>query len=133
MFNLNPRAYMRTATQGLKLDQMISFALLCQFFLASSQHNNLKNCNKSESIDKKHLSRLVDFGCSVFRGWRWGSLSESVKKRKFVTKYFFQITLNEVLKTHKKLYRLMQKLIKIRNKMSCNCILQIFIRRTFKN
>ena len=31
-----------------------------------------------------------------FRGWR--GLSESVKKGKFVTKIFFQIILNEILK-----------------------------------
>ena len=38
-----------------------------------------------------------DFGC--LRGWgRGGRLSDSVKKGKFVTKYFFQIMMNEVLK-----------------------------------
>ena len=33
------------------------------------------------------------------RGWASGSLSESVKKGKFVTKIFFQIVLNKFLKT----------------------------------
>ena len=46
---------------------------------------------------QKLLSHLEDFYCSV-----GGGLSESVKKGKFVTKIFFQIMLNEALKSCRK-------------------------------
>ena len=42
---------------------------------------------------------LADFGFS--RGW--GSLDESVKKGKFVTKIFFQVIIAQVLKSGKKM------------------------------
>ena len=48
------------------------------------------------ALTKKLLSSLVDFGQY---GW-WG-LSESGEKGKFVTKIFFQIILNEVLRSYK--------------------------------
>ena len=43
------------------------------------------------SIDKKHLSRLANFGCSGGEGGQgegW-DFSEFIKKGKFVTKIFF--------------------------------------------
>ena len=49
---------------------------------------------------------------SRFKPFKWvGDLSESVKRRKLVTKIFFQIILNEDLKSCEKLYLLMSKLM----------------------
>ena len=48
------------------------------------------------------MKRICFFGFSRF--WllkRWGLLGESNEKEKFVTKIFFQIMLNEVLKSFK--------------------------------
>ena len=64
-------------------------------------------------------------------------LSESDKKRKFVTKIFFSDNIKEVLKTCEKMVTamLLLKLIKTaRNKISSifDCILEIFTRSTFE-
>ena len=66
--NLNPRAYMKTATLGLMLDWSI---LLC--------------C----SWDQWEKTFVIFSGFWLLKGWWWGWLSESVKKGKLATKILF--------------------------------------------
>ena len=56
-----------------------------------------------------------------------------LKKENLWRKSFYPTLLNEVLKVCKKWYLLMLQVVKTkRNKRSGGCILQIFIRNTFK-
>ena len=72
-------------------------------------------------------------GFWLLKGWELRLWVNLLKKENSWRKSLFQIVLNEVLKTCEKSYLLMQKLVKTtRNKRSSDCILQIFIRSTFK-
>ena len=59
-------------------------------------------CDKCKKADREHPQKtfVTLNGLWLLRGW--GSCRETVKKQKIVTKLFFQIMLNEVLKSHKK-------------------------------
>ena len=59
---------------------------------------NLKLCWRVREHQQKRFVTVSGFW--PLRGWE--GLSQSVKRRKFVTKIFFQIILNKVLKTCEK-------------------------------
>ena len=86
----------------------------------------------SFSLIKRFPNDYKRYSSHLQNGWGGGWVN-TLKKETLRQKIFFQTMLNKVLKTCEKWHLLMQKLIKTtRNKRSSDCILQIFIRSTFK-